>query len=119
NPVTALVSPALARVARGVRRRHRAVHLAVRQARRARARVVLPVSPARRVTPPGAGPARRHPPRARACHGSGGAPALGGARGDRRGAAMVAGVDKLPVGAHYGLRDWLSQRVTAVVITLY
>ena len=32
---------------------------------------------------------------------------------------MVAGVDKLPVGAHYGLRDWLSQRVTAVVITLY
>lgn len=32
---------------------------------------------------------------------------------------MVAGVDKLPVGAHYGLRDWLSQRITAVVITLY
>lgn len=24
-----------------------------------------------------------------------------------------------PVGAHYGLRDWLSQRVTAIVITLY
>lgn len=32
---------------------------------------------------------------------------------------MVAGTDKLPVGAHYGLRDWLSQRVTAVVMTLY
>jgi succinate dehydrogenase / fumarate reductase, membrane anchor subunit len=32
---------------------------------------------------------------------------------------VVAGVDKLPVGAHYGLRDWLSQRVTAIVITLY
>lgn len=32
---------------------------------------------------------------------------------------MVAGVDKLPVGAHYGLRDWLSQRVTAIIITLY
>ncbi len=32
---------------------------------------------------------------------------------------MVAGTDKLPVGAHYGLRDWLSQRVTAIVITLY
>jgi succinate dehydrogenase membrane anchor subunit len=32
---------------------------------------------------------------------------------------MVSGVDKLPVGAHYGLRDWLSQRVTAIVITLY
>jgi succinate dehydrogenase / fumarate reductase membrane anchor subunit len=32
---------------------------------------------------------------------------------------VVAGTDKLPVGAHYGLRDWLSQRVTAVVITLY
>jgi succinate dehydrogenase / fumarate reductase, membrane anchor subunit len=28
-------------------------------------------------------------------------------------------VDKRPVGAHYGLRDWLSQRVTAIVITLY
>lgn len=32
---------------------------------------------------------------------------------------MVAGIDKLPVGAHYGLRDWLVQRVTAVVVTLY
>jgi succinate dehydrogenase / fumarate reductase membrane anchor subunit len=32
---------------------------------------------------------------------------------------MVSGLDKLPVGAHYGLRDWLSQRVTAIVITLY
>jgi succinate dehydrogenase / fumarate reductase membrane anchor subunit len=32
---------------------------------------------------------------------------------------VVSGVDKLPVGAHYGLRDWLSQRVTAIVITLY
>ena len=32
---------------------------------------------------------------------------------------MVAGTDKLPVGAHYGLRDWLSQRVTAIVMTLY
>ena len=32
---------------------------------------------------------------------------------------MVSGVEKLPVGAHYGLRDWLSQRVTAIVMTLY
>jgi succinate dehydrogenase / fumarate reductase membrane anchor subunit len=32
---------------------------------------------------------------------------------------LVAGVDKLPVGAHYGLRDWLSQRVTAIVMTAY
>jgi succinate dehydrogenase / fumarate reductase membrane anchor subunit len=32
---------------------------------------------------------------------------------------VVAGVDKRPVGAHYGLRDWLSQRITAIVITLY
>ena len=32
---------------------------------------------------------------------------------------MVSGTDKLPVGAHYGLRDWLSQRITAVVMTLY
>ena len=26
---------------------------------------------------------------------------------------------KIGVGAHYGLRDWLSQRITAIVITLY
>ena len=32
---------------------------------------------------------------------------------------MVSGTDKLPVGAHYGLRDWLSQRVTAIVMTVY
>ncbi len=24
-----------------------------------------------------------------------------------------------PVGAHYGLRDWLAQRITAVVIAIY
>jgi succinate dehydrogenase / fumarate reductase membrane anchor subunit len=27
--------------------------------------------------------------------------------------------EKLGVGAHYGLRDWLAQRITAVVVTLY
>ena len=32
---------------------------------------------------------------------------------------MVSGVRKIPSGAHYVLRDWLSQRVTALVITLY
>jgi succinate dehydrogenase / fumarate reductase membrane anchor subunit len=32
---------------------------------------------------------------------------------------VVSGVHKQPVGAHYGLRDWLSQRVTAVVMALY
>jgi succinate dehydrogenase / fumarate reductase membrane anchor subunit len=32
---------------------------------------------------------------------------------------VVGRVDRLPVGAHYGLRDWLSQRVSAVVMTLY
>jgi succinate dehydrogenase / fumarate reductase, membrane anchor subunit len=32
---------------------------------------------------------------------------------------MVSGVSKQSVGAHYGLRDWLSQRVTAIVITAY
>ena len=26
---------------------------------------------------------------------------------------------KIAVGAHYGLRDWLSQRITALVIALY
>ena len=31
----------------------------------------------------------------------------------------MSGTDKQPVGAHYGLRDWLSQRVTAVVMALY
>ena len=29
------------------------------------------------------------------------------------------GSRRLVVGAHYGLRDWLSQRVSAVVMTLY
>ncbi len=29
------------------------------------------------------------------------------------------GSKRLVVGAHYGFRDWLSQRVTAVVITLF
>ncbi len=28
-------------------------------------------------------------------------------------------VNRAVVGAHYGLRDWLTQRVTAVVMTLY
>ncbi len=32
---------------------------------------------------------------------------------------MVGDVDKRAVGAHYGLRDWLAQRITAIVITLY
>lgn len=32
---------------------------------------------------------------------------------------MVGPVDKLAVGAHYGSRDWLAQRVTAIVIALY
>ena len=32
---------------------------------------------------------------------------------------MVSDVRKIPSGAHYGLRDWLSQRITALVITLY
>ena len=26
---------------------------------------------------------------------------------------------RLVVGAHYGLRDWLAQRITAVIMTLY
>ena len=29
------------------------------------------------------------------------------------------GPKRLVVGAHYGLRDWLAQRVTAVVIGVY
>ena len=28
-------------------------------------------------------------------------------------------VNRIVVGAHYGLRDWLAQRITAVIITLY
>ncbi len=28
-------------------------------------------------------------------------------------------VDRIIVGAHYGLRDWLAQRVTAVVMAVY
>ena len=33
--------------------------------------------------------------------------------------AINYGSKRLVVGAHYGFRDWLSQRVTAVVITLF
>lgn len=33
--------------------------------------------------------------------------------------AVNYGSKRVVVGAHYGLRDWLSQRVTAVVIVLY
>ncbi|MGA1336861.1 MAG: succinate dehydrogenase, hydrophobic membrane anchor protein, partial [Burkholderiaceae bacterium] len=29
------------------------------------------------------------------------------------------GRKRLVVGAHYGLRDWLSQRVTAIVLAAY
>ena len=32
---------------------------------------------------------------------------------------MSIGARRLVVGAHYGLRDWLMQRATAVVLTLY
>lgn len=32
---------------------------------------------------------------------------------------MVAPANRVAVGAHYGLADWLSQRLTAIVIVLY
>jgi len=32
---------------------------------------------------------------------------------------MAIGSKRLVVGAHYGLRDWLAQRVTAVVLAAY
>lgn len=32
---------------------------------------------------------------------------------------MTYGAKRLVVGAHYGLRDWLSQRVTAALMALY
>jgi succinate dehydrogenase / fumarate reductase, membrane anchor subunit len=32
---------------------------------------------------------------------------------------MAIGAKRLVVGAHYGLRDWMVQRVTAVVLGLY
>lgn len=32
---------------------------------------------------------------------------------------MSVGARRLVVGAHYGLRDWLVQRATAIVLTLY
>jgi succinate dehydrogenase / fumarate reductase membrane anchor subunit len=32
---------------------------------------------------------------------------------------MVKKIDKTPVGAHYGWKDWLAQRVTAVVMVLF
>lgn len=33
--------------------------------------------------------------------------------------AATYGAKRLTVGAHYGLRDWLAQRVTAVLMALY
>ncbi len=33
--------------------------------------------------------------------------------------AVTFGSRRLVVGAHYGLRDWLSQRITAIVIALF
>ena len=32
---------------------------------------------------------------------------------------MVNAAKKIPVGAHYGWKDWLSQRVTAVIMLLF
>jgi succinate dehydrogenase / fumarate reductase membrane anchor subunit len=32
---------------------------------------------------------------------------------------MVNAVKKVPVGAHYGWKDWLAQRVTAVIMLLF
>lgn len=32
---------------------------------------------------------------------------------------MTIGSKRLVVGAHYGLREWLGQRITAVVLTVY
>lgn len=32
---------------------------------------------------------------------------------------MAIGSKRLVVGAHYGLRDWMIQRITAVVLTVY
>jgi succinate dehydrogenase / fumarate reductase membrane anchor subunit len=32
---------------------------------------------------------------------------------------MAIGARRLVVGAHYGLRDWLIQRATAIVLTIY
>ncbi len=32
---------------------------------------------------------------------------------------MVTPKHKIPVGAHYGVGDWLAQRITAVVMALY
>jgi succinate dehydrogenase / fumarate reductase membrane anchor subunit len=32
---------------------------------------------------------------------------------------MVSNVNKIPVGAHYGWKDWLAQRVTAVIMVLF
>ena len=32
---------------------------------------------------------------------------------------MVTRADRTPVGAHYGWKDWLAQRVTAVIMVLF
>src|SRR6185312_15241657 len=105
---------AFARVRRGVRRAEAAARHAAWQVRAPGARVVLRVPLAGGIAPSGARPAHRNRARAGASLGGARADAVGAAGADRRGAPLVAGADKRPVGAHYGLRDWLSQRVTAV-----
>ena len=40
-------------------------------------------------------------------------------RAPRRVEDLVKPLPKIPVGAHYGLGDWLLQRLTAVVMAVY
>src|SRR5438105_11439399 len=92
---------------------------AAMEARRAGARMGVHPSSAGRFAPSRARCARRR----RACAGASlcgdRAHSLALVDGHRRGAAMVTDTSYEAVSAHYGWRDWLSQRVTAVVMALY
>src|SRR5687768_9152859 len=76
----------------------------------------LPAPPAGGGAASRARPALRKRPRARARD------ELGGAGGRHRPHPGRGGADMVRreiVGAHYGLRDWIAQRVTAVIMLVY
>src|SRR5690606_21922261 len=105
------------RFAGGLRGGARAVSpAAARQARPHRLRLGVLPSPLRRHPLPAARPRQGHPA-ARGARderrGPGREPA---SHGGLRGGAMVS---RIITGAHYGLRDWLAQRITAAIMAAY
>src|SRR6185437_9675636 len=116
DSVPALPPAALPRLAAELRLAQGTARWAAGEARGDRARVGVPASFLCRRASPGARPASRDRPRERARH------ELGRARREHRVDARRRSADMVKreiVGAHYGLRDWLAQRLTAAVMGVY